>query len=168
MRMSRRLVGLGVAAQILFGGYLLASNLHQSMKSWAVSNAPHPPLYGVWDVVDMSIDGVARPPLLTDQDRWRRVIVLSASSVAIQRMDETVIRFRASIDAATTTMTLTQPGSQPPVGTFALTQPSADRLVLTGTANGRRMEMALQLHALSRYPLVTRGFHWIQEFPVNQ
>ena len=165
-RMPRRLVWTGVAAQILFGAFLLASHIQNSVRSWAVSNAPHPPLYGIWDVVDMSIDGVVHPPLLTDHDRWRRVIVLSASDVAIQRMDDTVMRFRGSVDA--TTLTLVQPGSKGPAGSFVLSQPSADRLVLTGTANGRRMEMSLQLHDLRRYPLVARGFHWIQEFPVNQ
>ena len=165
-RMSPRLVGLGVAVQILFGGFLLTSNVRQAVNAWAANNTPRPPLYGIWDVVDMSIDGVVHPPLLTDQDRWRRVIVLSASSVAIERMDDTVMRFRGSVDA--TTLTLVQPGSKGPAGSFVLSQPSAGRLVLAGTANGRRMEMALQLHDLSRYPLVSRGFHWIQEFPVNQ
>src|SRR5580693_6185456 len=32
------------------------------------------PLYGIWNVDQISIDGQLRPPLLTDSDRWRRAI----------------------------------------------------------------------------------------------
>ena len=34
--------------------------------------APKSPFYGVWNVDELAMDGVARPPLLTDESRWRR------------------------------------------------------------------------------------------------
>jgi len=39
---------------------------------------PLPELYGIWEVDSFEADGVIRPSLLTDEQRWRRVLIDAA------------------------------------------------------------------------------------------
>jgi hypothetical protein len=61
-------------------------------RSYVFGNrAPQPPLYGVWIVDKMQINGVERQPLVTDYERWRRVVVQSFGNqvfMAFWRMDD--------------------------------------------------------------------------------
>lgn len=43
-----------------------------SKEQWG-NFSQRPPFYGIWTVEELAVDGVARPPLLTDATRWRRV-----------------------------------------------------------------------------------------------
>ncbi len=69
---------------------------------------PKSPFYGIWTVEDLSIDGKPRPPLLTDHDRWRRVIFDFPTSVNFQSMDDSFTGYGASISSQGKTITLTK------------------------------------------------------------
>ena len=73
---GRRAVRILVAVQIAFGLYVIAVNAYGARAAWVQygGGAPKSPLYGIWNVESMSIDGHIRSPLLTDFDRWRRVV----------------------------------------------------------------------------------------------
>jgi hypothetical protein len=59
---------------------------------------PKPALYGIWDVEQMSIDGEVRSPLLTDYERWRRVVFDVSGKLAFQRMNGSFVRYSFSTD----------------------------------------------------------------------
>jgi hypothetical protein len=138
--------------------------------------APKPPLYGIWTIETMTIDGVERAPLVTDYERWRRVIVQSATSILFWRMDDTTLQYGAKVDAAAKTIALTiapPPGTPPSptgasVGALTYNQTGADRLVFDGTVGQHAVHMDTRLADHTRFPLLTRGFHWVQEFPFNR
>src|SRR5262249_50614356 len=79
---------VAVAVLILFGLYILGTNLYGARQAYRNSprNGPKPPLYGVWMVEEFSLDGQARPPLTTDQARWQRMIFQFPGSTVIQPM----------------------------------------------------------------------------------
>jgi hypothetical protein len=54
------------------------------------------------------------------------------------------------------------------IETLAFQRPAPDRLVLDGTMDGSAIHMETHLFRRDQFNLVSRGFHWIQEFPVNQ
>lgn len=85
-------------AQIAFGAYLIAMNLVSARKSWFDfgGGAPRPPLYGIWDVETITVDGIARAPLLADRDRWRRIIISGSSRQRIAARAPTRSRLRAA------------------------------------------------------------------------
>src|SRR5207247_5053937 len=62
----------------LFGMYLVGMFTRLALAFWSGpggAGSPRSPLYGIWDVAQMSVDGQVRSPLLNDYDRrWRRVI----------------------------------------------------------------------------------------------
>jgi len=171
-----------LAAQLLFGAYLIGISAFGSYRSWTRfgGGAPKPPLYGIWNVDRMWIDGVERSPLVTDYARWRRVIVQALTGISFQRMDDTVTGYLAKIDVNARTITLTRvatppgaaanpPGaSQAGSGRFTFQRPDNEHLSLDGVVDGRKIRMQLTLFDRKRFLLVSRGFNWIQEYPFNR
>lgn len=82
---------MAVVLQLVFAAYLLAVNVKGAADSWwrYGGGAPKSPLYGVWNVAYISIDGVERAPLVTNYDRFRRVVFDTPARMAFQRMDDT-------------------------------------------------------------------------------
>jgi hypothetical protein len=166
---TRRALRVAAAVQVVFGVYLVGMNLNQSAQGWKVygGGAPKSPLYGVWNVQHMMIEGVERAPLVTDYDRFRRVIFDNPARMSFQRMDDTFVGFGNTIDMSAKTVTLSrQPGAT--VARFTIEQPAAGRLVLDGVLDGKKMRLALELFPREKFLLVSRGFNWVQEYPFNR
>jgi hypothetical protein len=156
------------AVQVLAGIYLLWTTAHGVMQGIGTFGymAPKPPLYGIWTVEKMKIDGVERSPLLTDYDRWRRVIVQNAASMQFWRMDDTVMTLGKKLDEATRTITLTR--GKDTAGTLTYVQPSPELMVFDGTIDKHAIHMETRLFDHNKMLLKTRGFNWVQEFPFNR
>ncbi len=158
------------AVQVIFGICLVGASAYSGWGTWRTygGGRPKPPLYGIWDVSQMSIDGQIRPPLLTDYERWRRAIFDFPTRVSVQRMDDSFSGFGASFNVNDKTMTLTINGDKNWKANFRFQRPAPDRLTLDGRMGGHNVHMELQQVGLSNFPLVGRRFHWIQEYPFNR
>lgn len=167
---TRRANRVAVVLQILFGAYLVGMNLYGNVQSWHERGGgrPKPSLYGIWDVDQMSIDGQVRSPLLTDYDRWRRVIFDFQKYAQFQRMDETFAGFGSSISDKDKTLTLTKGDDKKWKAIFTFDRPAAGQLILDGTMDGHKIRMQLTLLDRSKLTLVSRGFHWINEYPFQR
>jgi len=161
---------IAVTVQILFGAMLIGAYAYGSWSAWHQygGGSPKSELYGVWSVEELTIDGQPRPALVTDQDRWRRVIFDVPTRAAFQKMDESLARFGAAIDTKDNTLKLTKNDDKDWKASFAYTRPAPDRLVLDGEIDGHKEKMELQLVDRAKLLLVSRGFHWIQEYPFNR
>ena len=51
---------------------------------------------------------------------------------------------------------------------LAYERPSATRLTFEGDLGGKRVRLAMTQHDLNKFLLISRGFHWVQEFPINR
>ena len=164
---------IALLAQIAFGVFLIGANLYGSVHElktdpFFTSMKNKPPLYGIWDVQEFTLDGQPHPPLLTDAARWRRLVVSSSQGIIIQGMDdESQFYFRA-IDMAARTLVLTKSNDRNWKASFSFTQPSANNLVLDGSMDGHRIHAQFTAFDLSKFTLLTRGFHWISEHPYNR
>lgn len=161
---------IAVALQVVFGLYLVAMNVYGGVQRWHEygGGRPKPSLYGIWNVDLMSIDGQTRSPLLTDYDRWRRVIFDFPTYAQFERMDETFGRFGSSISDKDKTLTLTKVDDKKWKAVFTFNRPAPDELVLDGTMDGHKMHLQLKLLDRSKLTLVSRGFHWINEYPYQR
>lgn len=157
-------------AQIAFGLALVGLNLYAEIQSWHTfgGGRPKPSLYGIWNVELMSIDGVERSPLLTDYDRWRRVIFDFTTFTSFQRMDETLGGFGSTIDDKNKTISLTKGTDKNWKGSFTFDRPAQDKLVLDGSMGGHKVHMQLKLLDRNKLTLVNRGFHWINDYPFQR
>jgi hypothetical protein len=171
---SAKAMRITVAAQIIFGLYLLGVNLNANAQYWKFMGPgrPKPSLYGIWNVDRMWIDGVERSPLLTDYDRWRRVIFDSVFVMQFQRMDDTFGGYQSETDEMAKKITLTKFNDKDLndkqwIGEVSFDRPAQDRLVLDGTFGGHKTKMELKLIDEDKFMLVKSGFHWIyDESPV--
>jgi hypothetical protein len=155
-------------AQAAIGLYLVGMAYNGARQSWQTRgpSAPRPPLYGIWTIETMTIDGVERAPLITDDERWRRLIVQNATGIAFWRMDDSVLQYAAKVDTAAKTIALTVTGT--PAGTLTYSQTATDRVVFDGTVGQHAVHMDTRLVDHTKFLLLSRGFHWVQEFPFNR
>jgi len=167
---TRRANRIAIAVQIVFGLFLLGMNTYGSLSARYVygDKAPKPPLYGIWDVAQMSIDGQVRSPLLTDYGRWRRVIFESPRYITSERMDDSFAYYATSINARDKTIVLTKSSDKKWKANFTYQRPAPNQLILDGQMDNHKIHMQLQLFDRKNFRLITRGFHWIQEYPYNR
>ena len=116
----------------------------------------------------MTIDKQPRPPLITDQGRWRRAIFDFPHQVAFQRMDDSLAYYADSINLNDKTLALTRRSDKNAGGNLTFQRPAQDQLILDGSMDGHQVHMELQLVDPNKFLLVKRGFHWIQEFSLNR
>jgi len=167
---KRRANRIALAAQMIFGIWLLGSNVYSSWSAWHTygGGRPKSPLYGIWNIDQMSIQGDLRPPLLTDSQRWRRAIFDFPAQMSFQRMDDTFVNYGATINDGARTIALTVGTKKDWKGNLTFQRVSPDQLVLDGTIDVYKVHMQLQRVDREKLVLVNRGFHWIQEYPFNR
>ena len=162
----RRLRIASVVFQVLFVGYFLYGEISGGWKAYRQTyvHPQRPALYGLYDVEAFTLNGRELPPLLTDNTRWRRVLVQSPASIGIQMMDGWPPKnYTAAYDASRNSVTLTPPGSKDK-NVFTYSRPDADHVILSGDA----LTVKLRRLDTSKFLLVNRGFHWINELPFNR
>jgi hypothetical protein len=158
------------AVQLLLGAYIIGMNFDTAHKAWFSrgGGAPKPPLYGIWNVDEMKVDGVVRSPVVNDYGRWRRVIIQNSATMSFQRMDDTFQGYSATVDMTAKTVALTSAADKAFAAKFAIEQQEPERMVLDGTMNGQKVRLQLQRFDHTKLQLLSRGFNWIQERPFNR
>ena len=164
---TRRANRIALAAQILFGLYLLGMFTSIFRSYWyeeeGGGGSPKSALYGIWNVDQLSIDGQLRSPLLNDYDRrWRRVIFDSPHRMAFQRTDDSFAHYDVSVDANNKTVALTKRNSKNWKANFTFERPATDQLILDGEMDSYMIHMQLQLVDLDSLRLFNHGFRWIR------
>src|SRR5262249_2709786 len=131
--------------------------------------APKPPMYGIWNVDEFVVDGQARPPLLTDETRWRRVIFdRFPGSLAVQLVSGARQRYRIQIDTEKKIITFTKREDPNSKSDFSYDEAEPGRMTLDGELDGQRIHTIVRQAGEPDFLLMNRGFHWIQEFPYNR
>jgi hypothetical protein len=150
----------GFAVMSLFGAW-------QATKTRG-SRAPKAPFYGIWNVEELEVDGQVRPPLITDGERWRRVVFDRPGTLAVLSMTDSRERLLMDLDAVKKTMTLSKADDPAWKAILSYEQPGPVDLSLAGTVNGRKVRARLRRTDESRFLLLNRGFHWINEYPFSR
>ncbi len=130
--------------------------------------APKSPLHGIWRVDEFVLDGQSHPPLLTDEVRWRRLIVNRPYQAVLQSMDGTRKRHGLELAEAKKTITLTKFDDLKWSAKLSYRRPTPKLLTLSGTLDGHKFQARLSREDESQFLLTSRGFHWINEYPYNR
>lgn len=160
------LASIGQLLTVLFvSGFLLFSlGGAWSFHAYAQRSMPSVELYGVWEVERFRVNGEERPPLLGDGSRWRRLIIDRYNLAVIELMDEELQRFQMRIEEEAGRITL-NPTSGVTGMTLLYEKPHPGLMELRVVAPGREIVATLRRRPL---PLLTRGFHWVNETPYNR
>lgn len=162
---STRARRIALGAQIVFGLYLVGMYAYINVRFWDVGGggSPKSPLYGIWNVEELSIDGRSGPPDLNDYDRrWRRVIFDKAAEVSFQRTDDSFATYKAVVDPYGKTLSLAKRDSEKWKATLNIERPSADRLILDGEMDGYKIRTALRLVDFDTFRLLNSSFRWVR------
>ena len=127
---------------------------------------PKTELHGTWVVETFAADGVERAPLITDEVRWRKLIITQRSVTVRAMTDKRQSFWGAKVDPAAHTITFVQQKDETKTEVVLSYRRDGKRLVVDGAFDGHQLHvtLALQDEAL----LTSRGFHWVQEFPFNR
>lgn len=159
-----------VIAQMVFAVWLIGNVVYGAWSGWSEygGGAPRSALSGIWTVDHLSIDGQERSPLLNDYGRWKRVVFDYPEYMSYQRMDDSFAGYGAAIDTKSQTIALTRSDDKKFKGSLHYQRPKPDQLVLDGDVGGHPMHMQLALMDRNQFTLVSRGFHWVQDYPFNR
>jgi uncharacterized membrane protein YphA (DoxX/SURF4 family) len=167
---SRRANRIAVVTQLVFAAWILGTNVYAGWSQWPVWGGAQPksPLYGIWGVEKLVIDGHERSPLLGDYGRWRRLIFDYPERLQYQRIDDSFGGYDVAVDTKSQTLALTSDKDKKWKGTLHYVRPAEGKMTLDGDMGGHPTHVDLQLEDRAKIPLVGRGFHWVQEYPFNR
>jgi len=86
----------------------------------------------------------------------------------VRRGRDEPLLFGLEHDIATGTVVLTALDGSPPRLSLVADRPAPDLLMLTGPIEAGVAEIRLRRIDTENAPLMTRGFHWINEAPYNR
>ena len=143
--------------QVLVLGTVFYQSGLSAYQEWRAIPSTQVPLRGVWIP-----DKVDEPSL---QGKWTKVVFDHPATMLVVQSDGEVKWYDATFDERTRQINFPK-ADAPSMLQWA---EGADRtLVLTGTWLGK--PVTFDLHKLNPdvFPLQTRGFHWVQEYPHNR
>lgn len=144
---------------LAFGLYNVVTGFQESWERYQKFHPPRPPLYGIWNVEELTIDG-REVPSTSDPLRWRWMGFFKPGTVTIRQALGSNQTYSLDLDLKNRTMTLhgKPPGSPP--SKLSVTAPEADALILDGVLDGHPTRAKLRKMAL-----ISKPFHWIFEAP---
>jgi hypothetical protein len=134
--------------------YLTGAGVYGSWQGWRQygPGAAKSPLYGIWNI---------EQPASGPAEGWRRLIFDAPGRAAIQKMDDTFLYRKVEIDVGQKSIDLTKSPCK-------FERPTPDRLTLDGVLDGQPLHLKMRLQDRSQFLLVSRGFHWVQDYPLNR
>ena len=153
---------LGIAALAYYANHYNASAGDQAARVEA-------PLRGIWNVAEFDFDGVPRLPLLTDKERWQRVIFDRPKLFIVQLMDGTQQSFYVQSDPESRTFSLWGGDNFQSKGKLTAEEVQPNQMVLEGQMNGHSLTLHLQradLSDQSKFWLINHDFRFVSPSPL--
>jgi uncharacterized membrane protein YphA (DoxX/SURF4 family) len=149
--------------------YETGTMLYESYKveKYGSKAASKSPLYGMWNVEELVVDGKVRPLLVTDGKRWRWMFYNTPGRLAIQLMSGSRERYNLELDETKRTLVLSKRADPSWKTTLVYRRLQPDVLFMEGPFDGHKVRVRLRRTEPPEFLLVTRGFHWINERSFN-
>ena len=130
--------------------------------------AKRSPLRGIWRVDVLQVNGVDRPPLITDTERWRRLVFDYPMGMSVQLMSDKRTGYGITLAEAQKSFTLKKRDDPNLKASFKYQRPDPKTLILDGNMGNDRIHLVAHREPDTDFLLQTRGFHWINEVPFNR
>jgi uncharacterized membrane protein YphA (DoxX/SURF4 family) len=156
---------IALVAQVAFGAYVLWVAGGQSLRDVKSLRATLPePIHGVWSVREFTEDGVLRQPLLTDTERWSRLIFDAPKLLTVFSMDGSPDRYYMELDERQTTAKLWNLKNPNHTAKLYLEFPKPREMRMEGQVDGHPVAVTMERIDTSdseRFPLMNKGLHWV-------
>ena len=137
-----------------------------SLKKYG-ENAPKPELYGYYNVATFIRNNDTLAPLLTDTIRWNKILFDNYNRITIKKMNDTLIAYTYTNDTMSHELRLTQRDDATLTYNFTYNVVDKNRIELKSTHKDA-IYMQLNKIDVNDLLLMKRGFHWINEYPLNR
>jgi hypothetical protein len=134
-------------------------------------SAPKTPLYGIYNTETFVRNRDTIAPLETDTLRWKQLIVGGYKGFAyasIKMTNDSLENYAFHLDTIQQTIILFSYADTNRKFLFRYRFPAKDMMVLKGDWKDDSVEIRMKKYDLDSFLLVKRGFHWINEYPLNR
>ncbi|RZN84254.1 MAG: DoxX family protein [Winogradskyella sp.] len=148
---------------------LIAGCVLSYLGNLNISDVNHrPKLYGIWETKTFVRNNDTVPPLVTDSHRWRYLLIERKENAIVKTMTDNLVRHTFITDTIEKRITIySQYGVKDSLN-FNYTLKDSEHLKLFGTLENDSLIISLTKKDLDKFPLKSRGFHWINERPYNK
>jgi len=152
--------------KVLFVLYMIIAPGIRNYERFTASGEK-PPMYGLYEVKTHTINGVEKPALLTDSERWRYIAMEYAGSAQVYGMDLKTTYYQTKVDTVAQTIALNRWNDTTNVHTLTYIK-NEKGFLFKGDLEGKNIEVQTQYLTKKDFPIMSRGYHWIQEYPFNR
>lgn len=163
----KRLATIGKWVFLLFVIFYPLSETINSMSLYGRS-APKPPLYGLYEVTSFKANGEEIIPTLKDTVAWRYLSMEWEGSVQFYRPDMTRFGYSSVIDTTAQKLTWTNFSDSTKVYTMKYMRTTDSTMRFQGIHKNDTIDCETKILTKKDFPLMNRGYHWIQEYPYNR
>jgi len=148
---------------LIIGG--LSWQMYETEKSRG-DKREKPLLYGIWEAQIFIKNNDTIPPLLTDADRWRYLVFDFKDRASIKMINNNYVNsFTYKLDTVAKKLIV---DSKEEGHYFNYTRQGNDTLILSGSYYYNSLKINLIRKDHTKFGLLNRGFHWINETPRNR
>jgi uncharacterized membrane protein YphA (DoxX/SURF4 family) len=141
---------------LLYGLFCLGKYSLELKQRYTKMYPPRPPLYGLWSVTELTVDG-STAASLADPQRWHYLTFRTPGKVTVESASGTKATYPLRVDPAAHTLTVGPAAG--PQGRFTFSHPDPNVVTLDGVWNGHATHTRL-----TSMPLVSQPFRWIYVF----
>ena len=160
---------LGYGLKFLLIGYVLYGTINEKIKAQKQygKRAPKHQLYGVYDIKSFVLNMDTLPPVATDTLRWKTLIVDKKYSLVI-KMDDTRIGMKHEIDSVSGLISLKPHLKKHLSYDFQYRWNDSTLILHSYGAEDTIRIVTSKRRDRKDFFLEHRGFHWINEYPMQR
>lgn len=155
--------------KVLVIGSFFYSGISGGLRSQKVygDKRPKPPLYGLYDTELVLINKDTIPPLFTDSNRWKNLVIEWEKRATIKMMNDSLQSVHFDVDTVQKKVLFYS---------YADTLNKSDLsyekrngyLTLNGKSGKDSVLIRLKERDVKSFRLMNRGFRWVNEYPYNR
>lgn len=132
------------------------------------NNRKKPLLYGIWEASHFIKNGDTLLPLITDDYRWRYLIVDLKEEATVKTMDDLNHPYKFVTDSTSQKIMIYKKDSESEEYNFDYKNPNSEFLQLDGIIESDTLHILFSRKDHTKFNLNARGFNWINERPYNK
>ncbi len=146
-------------------GYIISNT--QAAKQYG-DQAKKPPFYGIYDVKTFVRGKDTIAPLITDTARWRKLIIGYPGYAQVKFMNDSSKSYSFVPDLKKHMIVVHDFIDTADKHQFYYTEAKNGDLMLKGSWGMDSIKMNLVKFDMKKFLLTNRGFHWVNEYPLNR
>jgi uncharacterized membrane protein YphA (DoxX/SURF4 family) len=168
-----KMKGLNTAMTIfkfLVIAFVLFMNIYNAvdaMKQYGEA-APKPPLYGIYSVKTFVRNRDTIAPLRTDSTRWHNLIIGYPGFSTVKMTNDKMMYYAFKPDTIAKKIVMFGYNDTTKKSYFVYAEIGKDSLLLKGKWMNDSLFIGMKKFDLNNFLLVSRGFHFINEYPLNR